>query len=165
MIPHAPRTQHPADAPAARQSHATATAGADVGGPAERPAVADSAKAPHLVPALPERPSVSELALRGRRRPPLRAPGPTTCVLCEDARPHRRGLCWSCYRKLREANLPLPLRRCDEPGDPLLAWLGMLKPRQLVKLRGALRATLKPKRRATREVIDNGQIDLPGGER
>lgn len=102
-------------------------------------------------------------AMRGRRRPPLRAPGPTTCVLCEDARPHRRGLCWSCYRKLREANLPLPLRRCDDPGDPLQAWLGMLRPRQLVKLWQALRLAIKP-RRPTREVVDNGQLDLPGGE-
>lgn len=51
------RTQHPTDVPAARQSHATASADVSVGGPAERPAVADSSKAPLLAPALPERPS------------------------------------------------------------------------------------------------------------
>lgn len=102
-------------------------------------------------------------AMKSRRRPPVRAPGPTTCVLCEAARPHRRGLCWTCYRKLREANLPLPLRRCDEPGDPLRAWLGVLRPGQVARLWRALREALKP-RRVTREVIDNGQLELPGGE-
>lgn len=53
------RTQHPADAPAARQSPATASADAGVSSPAERPSVADSAKAPPLAAALPERPAAA----------------------------------------------------------------------------------------------------------
>lgn len=94
------------------------------------------------------------------RRPPVRAPGPPQCVLCEAARPHRRGLCWTCYRKLREAKLPLPLRVCDLPGDPLRAWVSALTRRQAAKLWVVLRERLKPAERVVRPDGDPDQLQL-----
>jgi hypothetical protein len=51
---------------------------------------------------------------------------------------HRRGLCWTCYRKLREANLPLPLRMSDRESDPVAAWVTALPPPAVDRLLTAL---------------------------
>lgn len=97
MIPHAPRTQHPADVPAARQSHATASADADVGSPAERPGAADSAKAPPLAPALPESPSAA---------PPCPAAAPAEPVGDRDAQRDLEALA-RCLGALLGSAMPL----------------------------------------------------------
>jgi predicted amidophosphoribosyltransferase len=48
-----------------------------------------------------------------------------TCTLCAKTRPFRRGLCRTCWRKLVEHKLPLPLDRrlARAPADQLRAWV------------------------------------------
>lgn len=91
-----------------------------------------------LAPA-PRRPQTS------RRRAPVRPPGPEVCDICGAARAHRRGTCWTCYRKFLQADLPLPLRLADREGDPLLAWAHALTKPQLRRVMAALRAALAPR--------------------
>jgi hypothetical protein len=99
-----------------------------------------------------------------KRRPPVRGPAPKTCDLCasETAKVERRGLCWACYRKLRDAGLPLPLRLCDRPSDPLAAWAHMLALPQARRVLAALAARIAKPRRRPREFVDVGQQTLGG---
>ncbi len=69
-------------------------------------------------------------------------PGPS-CQLCEIAPRRRRELCWSCYKKLREAGIPLPEkdRRCMSNADILALLIAVL------------RAMTKSERRAIRVAL------------
>ena len=80
-----------------------------------------------------------------RRRAPIRPPPPELCDICGEAKAHRRGTCWSCYRKFQQANLPLPLRLADRQGDPLVAWAHSLTKPQLRRVMAALRTALTPR--------------------
>ncbi len=62
----------------------------------------------------------------------------------------RRGLCWACYRKLREANAPLPLRVCDRPSDPIDAWVTLLPLDVIARMQRALQARRKQLKEAVR---------------
>lgn len=99
-----------------------------------------------------------------KRRPPVRAPGPMVCDLCasSSAKVERRGLCWACYRKLRDAGLPLPLRLCDRPSDPLAAWAHMLSLPQARRVMAALAARIAKHRRRAREFVDGAQQTIGG---
>jgi len=80
-----------------------------------------------------------------RRRAPVRSPAPQVCDICGGARAHRRGSCWTCYRKFLQAGLPLPLRIADRESDPLLAWAHALTKPQLRRVMAALRRALAPR--------------------
>lgn len=90
----------------------------------------------------------------------MRPPAPEVCELCNGACAHRRGICWSCYKKFREANLPLPLRLADRKGDPIEAWAHMLTPRQARWLISVL--TRRVSKRRAREFVDGAQQTLGG---
>lgn len=95
-----------------------------------------------------------------RRRQAVRVRAPRMCVLCQDARAHRRGACWACYRKLREANLPLPLPRSETGGDPIDAWTTILSRAQCRRLIGAMRERVREleREKAVRHAENQGTL-------
>lgn len=70
--------------------------------------------------------------------------GETVLADCgHEARPAdlRRGMCVSCYRKLREAGCPLPPKRCRwDDYDPLARWAATLSPETRARILAALQA-------------------------
>lgn len=81
--------------------------------------------------------------------------------MCEQVKMQRRGLCWTCYRKLLQAGLPLPLRVADRESDPIEAWATVLSLPAVRRLLAALKKrkqAIAAELRALRATVQSGAL-------